>query len=291
MSEKFFTSETEVFQVKTDSLIEFNETDVEKFNSITQSISKETGVPRGLIYTAPYLFFINRWHKIDGEWFYLKCDNNDFYFINELMGEVISEYFDLDTVHYKIAQLNVDGENKGYGVLAKNFCDVNNTYMTAWDYHFEPSKDLSILEKIKNICLFEEEYLLLLNDMKKMFIRDFYTAQRDRAVNNLLFKINNDGVRLAPLYNYEYSFEALDKHKYSNPIGELNISNSTTKERLLEDHKFQELLYMLMKANMKSFIDKVEERHKILVPEDIKDIYIKHDTEVKGLVLKNNIVK
>ena len=230
MISNIITDETKVVQVSNENLIRFNEFDVNKFNSIALSLTNETGVPKKLIYTAPYMFFLDRWHKIDGDWYYFKAEDHDFYLINELMGEVISQYFGLQSVHYKIAQLNVNGENKGYGVISKNFSDPNSVYQTAWDFRLQPSDDLSILKNIKNICIFEDEYSLLLDDMKKLFIRDFYTSQRDRTVNNFLFRVDDNGVRLAPLYEYECSFEAVDKAKYSNPIGELNLSNPETKK-------------------------------------------------------------
>ena len=82
---------------------------------------------------------------------------------------------------------------------------------------------LSILENIRSICQSEEEYLLLLEDLKKFFIRDFYASQLDRTGNNFLFKITPDGIRLAPLYDYENSFESIDQQIYRNQIAEINV--------------------------------------------------------------------
>lgn len=291
MIERCFKNETKIFQIKVDGLIKFNEVDVDKFNLIAKNISKETGVPKELIYTAPYFFFIDRWHKIDNQWYFYKSDGYDFHFINELLGEIISEYFGLETVHYKIAQLCVNGKNQGYGVVSKNFCNPESTYKSAWDYGFNPTSDLSILQKIRDICSTEKEYLILLNDMKKFFIRDFYVSQLDRTGNNFLFKIDTNGIRLAPLYDYENSFEAIDKYKYRNQIGELDITNPDTRKILLTDDKFQELLNLLMGTNMSTFIELVEDRHKILVPNHIKDYYFKDDSLIKRLVLKHRIIK
>lgn len=291
MVENLLKKNTKIFKIKVDSLIEFNDKEISKFNLIAEEISKETGVPKDLIYTAPYFFFIDRWHKIDNQWYFFKNRDYDFYFINELLGEVISEYFDLDTIHYKIAQLYVNGEDKGYGVLSKNFCSPESTYKSAWDFGFEPLHDLSILQKIKDICPSEKEYLILLNDMKKFFIRDFYVSQLDRSGNNFLFKIDNNGIRLAPLYDYESSFEASDIYKYRNQIGELDISNPDTRKILLTDDKFQELLNLLMSINISSFIKLVEDRHKIKIPKNFKDYYLEEDAQKKEMVLKHKIIK
>ena len=161
----------------------------------------------------------------------------------------------------------------------KTFVIRKSTYKRVWDYGFNPTRDLSILQKIKYICSTEKEYLILLNDMKKFFIN---TSQLDRTGNNFLFKIDTNGIQLAPLYDYENSFEAIDKYRYRNQIGELDITNSNTRKILLTDDKFQELLNLLMNTNMSTFIELVEDKHKILVQNDIKDYYHKNDSEIKS---------
>lgn len=191
------------------------------------------------------------------------------------MGEIISEYFGLKTIHYNIAQLCVKGKNKGYGVASKNFCNTKSTYTMAWDYGFKPTKNLSILQKIRDICSTQEEYEILLNDIKKLFIRDFYTSQLDRTGYNFFFERNVSGIRLAPLYDYENSFEEIDKCKYRNQIGELDITNPHTQKILLTDDKFQELLNVLMSANLSNFIELVEYRHKIMYQMKLKIIMLK----------------
>ena len=285
--DRCITDETEVFQVVTDGSVKFDENNFDEFDKMVENISSETGVPQDLVSTKP----IDRWHKINGEWYYLKRFEYDFPFLNELLGEIISEYFDLDTIHYNVAQLHVKGENKGYGVISKNFCDVNTEYKTAWDYNFNRLKNISVLKRMRRICESDEQYALLLDDMKKFFIRDFYAAEQDRSGNNILFKNDGNGPRLAPLYDYEDSFTTVHKHIYRNQIAMLDISKPYTRQLILNDDRFQELFNKLMDINMKDFIDTLEERHKILVPEELKGFYNDHDTEVKGLVLKNKIVK
>lgn len=291
MIKRCIIKETEVFEVKCDSLIEFNTEDIDKFTLIARQISKETGVPKNLIYTAPYFFFIDHWHKIDEEWYFYKSSGYDFYFINELLGEIISEYFGLETVHYKVAKLCVNGKNDEYGVISKNFCDNKCVYKTVWDYKFLPRGDLHILEDIRNICNLEDEYLLLLDDLKKFFIRDFYASQGDRTGNNFLFKNTINGIRLAPLYDYEKSFESLKSHIYSNQIALLNIKNKGTQRLLKNDIRFQELLHKVMQADISSFINELEEKHKIIVSTDRKEYYKKHENKIKSLILNNKIVK
>lgn len=291
MIENCLTENTEIFEIKKDDLVRTDIPNVKKYNAIAKGISEETGVPKGLIYTAPYFFYIDHWHRIENEWYFFKTKGFDFYFCNELLGEIISNYFGLDTINYKVSKLSVKGEKDKYGVASKNFCNPKYKYKRCWDYKLEPRRDLRILDDIRLICKTDQEYNLLLDDLKKFFIRDFYTAQADRTGNNFLFKIMPEGIRLAPLYDYENSFEVMDNSYYRNAIGEINMNDRNTLVRLRNDQKFQELLCLIMDANMPKFIDEVEEKHQIIVPDYCKGRYIKYDDEIKKLILKNKLIK
>ena len=112
MIENCITDKTNPIIIKTDKLIEFNVDNAKEYEKLARRISEETGVPKGYIFTAPYYFFIDHWYKIGNEWYFYKSDGYDFHFINELLGEIISKYFDLDTVHYNVAKLCVKGKKE-----------------------------------------------------------------------------------------------------------------------------------------------------------------------------------
>lgn len=290
MIENCITKETKIFEIKCKSLIEFNTSDINKFNIISKKISEETGVPKELIYQAPHFFYINHWHKINGEWYFYKSDGYDFHFVNELLDEMISKYFDLETINYQVAKLQV-GNKKEYGLISKNFCNKQYTYKRSWDYNLPTSENLDILQNIRDICKSNEEYLFLLNDLKKFFIRDFYTSQLDRSGNNFLFKVTPSGIRLAPLYDYENAFESIELQIYRNQIATINITDKQTKNILRNDSKLQELLYAITNIDINNLISEVEDKHKIIVPLDIKNYYQNHDLEIKKLILNNKLIK
>ena len=290
MIERCINDKTKPIIIRIDKLIDFDVNKSKEYEYIASCISEETGVPKNLIYKAPYLFYIKYWYKINGEWYFYKGDGYDFHFINELLGEVISEYFGLSTIHYNIAKLCVNGQKEKYGLLSKNFCEKNCSYKTAWDYGLESKRDLSVLENIKTICNSENEYLELLKDLKKFFIRDFYTSQSDRSGKNFLFKETDNSIRLAPLYDYENSFESITPERYRNQIGEINLRNNETTYILKNDSLFQELLQLIIDIDMKSLLQMTEDRHKIIVPNNLKDYYINHDKEIKKLVKQQHLV-
>ena len=283
-----FTDETEIFEIECQELIRYQEEKEEELDLLAQYISEETNVPKSSIFTGEFLCRIENWHKVNGEYYYFKPIDYSLFFFNELLGELISQYFNLDTVHYKIAKLKVKGEEDQYGIASKNFCNPNYTYKTLDDYLSETDglhffeQDLNIIDKIRVICKSEKEFRLLQDDLKKMFIRHFYNTQCDGGNGqNIFLRSTTNGIRLAPLLDYEFAYIDYEKiHRHLWDIGELDITNPKTITLFRNDFRFQELLYKLMDANMNSFI----------VPEKEKNHYIRYEARVKELVLENNLI-
>lgn len=290
-----FTDKTIIIDIKKNNIPIYSEEFDKKFHLIARNISQETGVPENCIYNGKeYGFRIPNWHKIDEIWHYYK-NTGEHEFFSELLGEIISEYFGLDTVHYRIAKLCVNGQKDKYGLVSRNFCDKRFKYI-----RLDMQKcglncfnqTLQILYKIKNLCRTEEEYFLLQNDLKTMIIRDFYTTERDRNTYNFFLIITPEGPRLAPLYDYGYSYvDCNSAHRIITDFYELNIDDATIQKLLRDDSKFQELLNTMMNANVCSFIHEVEQRHKILVPQQQKEHYKRYEQKVKSLVLENKLIK
>lgn len=222
--------------------------------------------------------YVNNWHQIDGQWYFVKWRMDDKKILNELIGELISEYFNLKTVHYKLVK-----SKNGYGVISKNFCDKNFNYKKAGQLRLKKGRDLELFEH-SNL---DDD---LLCDIKKLFIRDFYTSQIDRFRKNLLFMVNNNEIRLAPLFDYELSF-VFRKAYYTNDLGRLDLTYDKTIKYLKEDSYFQELLYLLMDADIKNILEKAEEKHGVLIDDGTEEYYYNHEKKVKSLVLHSGALK
>ena len=69
--------------------------------------------------------------------------------------------------------------------------------------------------------------------------------------------------RLAPLYDYECSFESSCSEIYRNQVLYLNMHKLP--EIFKKDAEYQENLCKIRDANMNQFIKTVEERHGILI--------------------------
>lgn len=292
MIKNCITENIKIFTIEVDSLPELSEEKYDYYDKLSQEMSIELGVPKELLFVSPHFFFINRWHKIDGKWYFYKSDGCDFHFINELLGEVISEYFGLDTVHYQVAKRIVGGKEE-YGLVSENFCSTDYLYTRTWDHNLE-SGNIHRLDKLIEICKSPEEFKLLLSDMKRFVIRDFYTSQLDRSGNNFLFKEKKDGSegkRLAPLFDYENSFDSISSEIYCNQILRINMKDPELPKFFKKDSEYQENLSRIIDADMDELMKTVEERHKILIPSDMKEYYRKRDKEKKDIIKTNRLVK
>lgn len=293
MIKNCITENTQLFTIEVDSLPELSEDKYSYYEKLAYDMSAEMGVPKDLLFVAPHFFFINHWHKIDGKWYFYKSDGSDFHFINELLGEVISEYFGLDTVHYKVALLKVAGRDPEYGLVSENFCSPDYTYTRSWDYNLS-CIDIFELDKLASICKNSDESKKLLSDMKKFVLRDSYSSQGDRSGNNFLLKHRkegSEGLRLAPLYDYENSFESSNPGIYRNQIVYLNMNDPRLPKFFKKDDEYQNNLCKIRDANMNKFMEIVEERHNILIPNDMKEYYRKRDEEKKNIIKTNRLVK
>lgn len=294
---RFITSETNPIIVKKVGYIDVRNN--EELQKNAEIISKETGVPFGQVYAYKY---INQWIKIENEWYYCKV-KHDFYLANELLGEVISQYFGLDTVHYQIIRL-LGNNCEIYTIMSKNICDPNAIFKKPSDFRdFQYYNELEVLDNLHSLCKSESEHQLLLSDIKKLFIRDFYVSQNDRNEYNFMFRIDEDGIRLAPLFDYERSFNptapkeyfnsygSTTLKKYYNFMGSIDMDNEKTICRLRDDEEFQRLLYLIMDAKMELLIQCVEDNHRIIIPSDYKEIYLNHDKEMKKIIRESNVLQ
>lgn len=287
----WFTKNTDIQIIENSDPINFDRLSQFKIEKMANLISEKTGVPKNQIYMPPYISYIDRWYNIDDKWYFFKEENEPLIFINELLGVVISRYFNLETVNYRIAQLKQKDSKPKYGIISENFCDNKATYKTSWDYKLPTLDNMDIFDNLRLICKSDEEYKLLLDDIKKFFIRDFYASQEDRSGINFLFSETESGIRLAPLFDYESSFFSENQAEYINQLGKLDLKDKKTIDILQKDSRFQELLNLLMSANIKLFLEEVEDTHQIFIPPFLKNHYKSREETTKKLIKQYGAIK
>lgn len=253
-----------------------------------RDISWDTGVPKSFIWMSEVYNHVKNWYFVENDWYYYKCPSDSLYFLNEMLGEVLAEYFRLRTTHYQLAKLYYDNGSKvELGIASKNFC------VPGHDYRLIPKemkkKDLHIEDSVMNLCSNGGEYQELLTSMKKNFIFSFYMGQSDQTRFNFLLEKADNKVMLAPLFDYEYALECF--LVFSNGIGVLDIRNIDTKIMMQKDDVYQESLERLMQLNMKKTLQKLEDYHQIKFYSDDKECWINRDKKMKQLIKINHLIK
>lgn len=263
-----------------------NETQLtyENDNQKAEIISMETGIPIEYIYNDSNNYTKN-WLKIDNKWFFTKKLNQYLNFFNELLGQEISDYFKLKTANYKIVK---KFENCYFAtcLLSENFFDSNYNYLTFEDLQID-TKNKKLAERlnlIKQVCQkYNDESNLLLQDIIKMSIRDLYSNMHDRHNRNFFFKRNDDGIRLAPLFDYELSF-ITPPTIYQNPLLKLDIYDKETGELIKNDDTFQESINRLMDINIEKLLEMTQEKNGISISGGLRETFINHDRNAKNIV-------
>ena len=288
MFKDMLTNDTKVLELK-DKRFEIIKKTIEQKKKEIEIFSKDTGIKR--ISSINYDFFIYHWYKLNNNWYFYKqaFDSPYIHFgLDELLGEVISEYFDLDTVHYEIAHLkNIFNEDL-YGVLSKNFCNKNYTYKALNEYGITSKEGIFLLDRLS----YDKNNDNLVEDIKKMIIRDFYTLQNDHNKNNIQLVVKDGNCSLAPLYDYENSFNHCNNNKLNyNSFININVDDKDMLCYIRNDLLFQLLLYKVIDADMNIFLNKVEQRHRIRIPSDYKTQFLNHDKKMKKIIKEYRLIK
>jgi hypothetical protein len=129
---------------------------------------------------------LKNWAYIDGKYYYIK----DILNYNEIIGEIIADSLNLDSAHYEIGKYK--RKNK---YMTENFKKPGKEYLKIYQTELNNRKD--ILDIVNND---------LKHDLLKMYALDIFMMQTDRCNVNLMFVKENNKLRLAPLYDYSYSY-------------------------------------------------------------------------------------
>ncbi len=218
-------------------------------------------------------------YDIAGESWIFK-DKGPEYCLNELLGETISKYFELPTVHPQIAFLN-NYSDDSLGVLIKIFFQSDCTYFYIDNF---PQVDIQFyhhnLENLNYLSTYYKETLdddipltpenikELKNSLKKMIVRDYFANQQDRSIENFMFQEKDGYVSLAPLYDHEFSF---GNYPYGNSFFNLALFDPKVRKIIKDDDEFKKLICKGMALNISRFISQVEDEHQIILDREEKE--------------------
>lgn len=255
-------------------------------NIEARRISTETGVPLEEVYV-----YLANWYKLGNDWYNVKIfDDYLEGFINAFLGELISNYFGLLSAHYESAKVILLDGKYSIGVCSKNFCEPNFTYRMKDDYGIPNLGNIYNIENIRDYLDRDLDCQELIQDLKALFVRDYFAGEVERG-SDIMFKENNASISLAPLYDYEYSFnDAASYLEYQNKLGILNINDGKTLDFLRSDDYFQLLFSKLLDIKIKDFLEYVKDTIKVIIPDIFEKSILNREEKVKKIV-RERVIK
>ncbi len=280
-----FTEKTKFLELY-DRLLDVNSNDLE-VDYYINSLSKSTGINKRCLY-----LYNGNWYYKNGLVYFFK-DLPPLEALNEIIGEYISNYFDLKTVNYSLAKVIHSNSEPSLGITSLNFCNPKYSYKSVHDLGFNTYplmpflSNLEIFNKYFKENNTNKDFIL---SLKKLFVRDFFTGENDRRGDNLLFEVGSNSISLAPLFDYEWSFSyKSDYYSYDNSLAVMDITDKRTLEYLKNDKEFQELFSKLLTINLSKMFKEIEKNFEILIPNSSKSFYLEQEERVKELVYKTVI--
>lgn len=220
-------------------------------------------------------FYKDNFIKYNNKIYYLKkCiySRNMSHILNEIIGEYVSKYFKLDTVHNILIKYGIDMK---YGLITKNFVDNRKYYYYFNDTLFVKLNNDSLvgLDNLYNLDLvYDKNYNIIkvdnnclnifIKNIKKLIIRDFITKQTDRHSKNMVIKCINDKIFLMPIFDYEHSFYNDDCLAF-NHIFDFDLLLDKVCYIVRNDDYFEQLLKYAMNMNINDIINEVEYNYHI----------------------------
>lgn len=206
----------------------------------------------------------------DGIYFFKERGSKEIFF-NELLGEKISLFLGLDSVHYELAHIIINNTSK-YGLLSKwarkekkeYFC-LSQIIPKEPDYLNKPLEFLNQLERVyKNQPI--------VNQIRDFLAREYYTMDYDRLIEEIIIEIDYKIVSLGYLSDYENEFLT-----FKRPLGipfyyKIDGDDLNFKKHLLKDERLQ---LSLKKAMSIPLLDLVQELKSLIYVTDYDLQYTK----------------
>lgn len=231
-------------------------------------------------------------------------EKNTFFFINELIGEEVSKYFNLQTVDsiVSIRSSSTTGILGCDEILlltelftnkSQNYHDVN-MFNEAKFYKGVGLDNIDFLycyspkNTTEVINISPKYYLKLQEDMKKLCVRDFITSQGDRHNLNFFFGYDKDKVILMPIFDYSLSF-GLGCYETYFGYFDFDLELDKVIEYAKKDDFIQMLLKKAINMDMNLIIDKLKNKG-IILGQDERVEYIDCVEEQKEAIIKARLI-
>lgn len=241
------------------------------------ALARELSIP---VYV---LGIYNHWIQVENKKYYYKQTRAAIRIVLEFLGEYISKYIGLDTVEYTLAS-----DEKGIcGLLSENYRKKGVEYVQS----YQLTKDE--LKRIRRILsspfLYKNDPLE--EELAKYIVRNFYTNLGDRDANVLCKRVNG-ALHLTTLYDYESSFDFVDREIYTDKLfrkndGDYLLINCEFIARLIRKSKIMRQYFeKMMDLNMNVTLTEIEDRNGIIISSELKDRFNEYDEKRKKMMLQ-----
>lgn len=239
-------------------------------------------------------YYRDKFSKINGQIYYVKKKNIR-YIINELLGELIANYFNVDSVKYILSV----GEDSRYILLSKlfdvkleNYARINDVFC-----NLEIERNIG-LDNFNNLnkyvydgkvrTLSKDKLEKLQESIKKMLILDFMMGQVDRHRDNYLFYVNSNIVKLLPLFDYELCFR--NRNNFFD-ILDFDLSLDKVINFIKRDSFFQKLLYKSLDLDMNIILEELQDKNPIILEKKEYDEYKTFVDNKKKLIKEYKLLR
>jgi len=229
------------------------------------------------------IFSSGYWIKQKHELYYFKTRENEF-LLRELLGESVSEYFNIPTVRYELAK-GIIQKQEVYGLLSKYARAKNKRYKTLQeclkDYNYSSLCGVDIVDAVDNIW----HGAPITEDIYAFLVRDFFTNEWDRLPSEILIELSSVP-RLGYLCDYEYEFTDI-KTKIAIPrLYYMSFENEFILDKIQRDEMFKKYFEKALKINLTEMLEKLCQEKKLRLDSSVYDLYQTFEQSQKELISK-----
>ncbi len=239
----------------------------------------------------------NSWFVNEGNFYYFK-QRNFKGLMNHLLAAKIAKLYELPVVHFEPATFR--GQ---VGLASLNFRESSKDYIYGDSDLFPFLSIFANLSFLKTFFKTSSSYHLFLKKIFDLISFQIYLGVRDLYSYNLLFEKTTDEIKLAPLYDFDFSFNVTWSlyYAYCSEFGQFilptpyfyRLKNMKNHERddlkafetLLQLYpEFKASLLKILDISIEKIIEEVENFLAYPFSDDLFEHYIEQDDIKKDLI-------
>ena len=220
------------------------------------------------------------WLKLDGQVYAFKRRLDERLIIHELLGEKVSEYFEIDTVHHELATCILNGK-RIFGLLSPMARKENVSYTYFWKELTEKTKIRPPYNMMKILSKTDEVFKRepICEEIRSLIVRDFFTNEYDRITSEILIE-KGKSIHLGYLCDYEVEFD-LPFEPYSWDTTSILALDYETIPFIEQDEELMKKFHLALKCNLLHLLEELEEEKKLRISDEKKEQIKKFSRSIK----------